>query len=553
MLLLEAGDEEPEAADVPAFAPLLMRSNIDWGYMTQPQPTACRARAGGRCSWSRGRVMGGSSAINYMIYIRGAPQDFDSWAAEGNPGWSWREVFPYFLKSERNHNLDKVEAQFHSADGLLDVGFFPYQDGNVFTIIDGLQEYGFLLADENGQRQIDTVTLLQHTNQDGQRASANLAFIRPFRYKRKNLHVQPNTEVIRVLIDPQTKTAYGVEYRRKGKIERVFARKEVIVSAGSINSPKVLMLSGVGPAEHLQQLNIEVVKDLRVGFNLQDHTTIDGVVFRMSNYTSTIVSPEQMRNDAYRYRETRRGPLSANGPLQISAMINTRYAPDPYRPDIQYSFDAANVDNFITDPVLTAQTNVIPNAYYSGTMVRPILLHPRSRGVVMLNYTDPIFGDPLIFANTFTEQVDLLTIVEACKISMNFMSTHTLQHAGITLETTPLPNCVGYPFGTDEYWACVATEYTTTLYHPVGTCKMGPKEDKNAVVDNQLRVHGIKNLRVIDSSIMPTLTSGNTNAPTIMIGERGADFIKERWLNNRGGLFSSETKDYDVKEDFSDF
>lgn len=553
MLLLEAGDEEPEAADVPAFAPLMMRSNLDWAYRTQPQPTACRARTDGRCSWARGRVMGGSSAINYLIYVRGSPRDFDEWASQGNPGWSWRDVFPYFLKSERNHNLDKVAPGYHSADGLLDVAFFPYQDQNVFTLIDGLQEYGFLLADQNGERLIDTITLLQHTTNDGQRASTNLAFIRPFRYKRRNLHVQPNSEIIRVLIDPQTKNAYGVEYRRKGKIERVFARKEVILSAGSINSPKILMLSGVGPAEHLQQLNIEVVKDLRVGFNLQDHTTIDGVVFRMSNFTATSVSPEQMRNDAYRYRETRRGPLSATGTLQVSAMINTRFAPDPFRPDIQFSFDVTNVQNFLTDPILTAETNVIPNAYYTGAMVRPILLHPRSRGVVMLNFTDPIFGDPLIFANTFTEQVDLLTVVEACKISVNFMQTHTLQHAGITLETTPLPNCVAYPFGTDAYWTCVATEYTTTLYHPVGTCKMGPKEDSNAVVDNQLRVHGINNLRVIDASIMPTLTSGNTNAPTIMIGERGADWVKERWLKKKQDDWFSPTKDYDVKEDFTDF
>lgn len=550
VLLLEAGDEEPEVADVPAFPPVLMRSSIDWGYQTQPQPNSCTARPGNRCNWARGRVMGGSSTINYMIYIRATPQDYDEWASFGNPGWSYREVLPYFLKSEKNHNIEKLDPAYHNDDGYLDVEFLPYQDQNVFSFINAFQELGLEKLDQNAERQIGTM-LLQFTANEGVRESTNIAFIRPIRYKRPNLVVEPNSYVIRVLIDPNTKHAYGVEYMRKGKLERVFARKEVIVSAGAINSPKILMLSGVGPEEHLRQLNIQVIKDLRVGFNLQDHTTIDGVIFTLTNKTATTADIDQIRNDVYYYRETHRGPLSSTGPLQINAMVQTRYAPDPFRPDIQYSIDAMNVRNFITDPILTAQTAVLPLAYYDGLMIRPILLGPRSRGVIMLNYTDPIFGDPLIFANTFTDPIDLLTIVEGVKQSLNLLNTESLRKIGVGLEMTPLPACASIPFGTDEYWACIATSYTTTIFHPVGTCKMGTQQDKNAVVDNTLKVYGIDNLRVIDASIMPTIVKGNTNAPVIMIGERGSDFIKERWLK-KDGVYQ-EDRSYEVKEDFVDY
>lgn len=533
---------------MPSFAPTLQRSSIDWGYLTQPQPTACRSRSSSRCSWSRGRVMGGSSTINYMIYIRGSPQDYDEWASMGNTGWSYREVLPYFLKTERNHNLEKLEPEYHNVDGLLDVEYFPYQDQNIFTIIEGFKELGLEELDQNAERQIGTM-LLQHTTFDGQRESANIAFIRPIRNTRSNLVVEPNTYVIRVLIDPFTKKAYGVEYMRNGKIERAFARKEVIVSAGTINSPKVLMLSGVGPAEHLRELNIEVIQDLRVGYNLHDHTTIDGVVFVLSNETATTVDQNQMTQDIYRYRETQRGPLSSTGPLQINGMVQTRFATDPFRPDIQYSFDAVNVQNFYNDPILTAETNVLPLAYYNGLMIRPILLAPRSRGIITLNYTDPIFGDPLIYANTFTETVDLLSMVDGIKQSLNLLRTDALRKAGIQLGTTPLPACAAYQFGSDDYWACVCTEYTTTLYHPVGTCKMGPKEDQNAVVDSRLQVYGVKNLRVIDASIMPVVVRGNTNAPTYMIAEMGSDFIKAKWLDKS---YRQEKRKYDVTEDYYD-
>lgn len=387
--------------------------------------------------------------------------------------------------------------------------------------------------------------LLQHTTRDGERLSTNAAFIRPIRNKRPNLTVMTNTRVTRILIDPETKSALGVEIYNQGKMQQITAKKEVILSAGAIDSPRVLMLSGIGLESDLSQHGINVIKSLPVGYNLQDHATIDGVVYALNNKSSTNADDEQRRQDVLYWQNTRNGPLAATGALQINAFVQTKYA-DPKRPDIQYSFDSVSVNDFYTDPILTVQTNINPLSYYEGIMVRPILLYPRSRGYVALNNSDPVFGDPLIYPNTFENQIDLATMVEGIKQNLNLLSTHAFQKVGATLVDIPLPACAHYHFGTDEYWACISQEYTATIFHPVGTCKMGPKNDREAVVDARLRVHGIQNLRVIDASIMPTIVRGNTNAPTIMIAEKGSDYIKERWL--KADPYQSSYHAYDVKE-----
>ncbi|XP_030766836.1 glucose dehydrogenase [FAD, quinone]-like [Sitophilus oryzae] len=532
VLLLEAGTEEPEVADVPAFAPVLQRSSIDWGYMTQPSPHSCLAREGGRCPWFRGRVMGGTSVINYMIYIRGHPRDYDEWEEMGNYGWGYHKVLPYFKKAERNLQPEIADKHYHGFDGYQTVQQAPYQDVNTIAMIKGYLELGLPYVDSNTE-QVLGASLLQLTLNNGKRASTNTAWIRPIRTKRKNLTIRTQAQVTRVLIDPKTKQAWGVEYIQNNKLKRAVARKEVIVSSGTLNSPIVLMLSGVGPAAHLQERGIQVIKDLPVGHNLHDHTTIDGVVFALTNYTATSAEIDQIEQDINYYRQTQRGPLSSNGPLQANAFVQTKYENEYGRPDIQYSIDAANVENFFTDPIFTSMTSVLPLAYYNGFMIRPILLNPKSRGVIQLNDTDPILGTPLIHANTFFEEIDMLRLVEGVKQSLNLLRTESLRKIGASLVTTPLPACAHIEFGTDIYWACVAQAYTTSIFHMAGTCKMGPKHDRSAVVGPDLKVHGIENLRVIDASIMPQVTRGNTNAPTIMIAEKGSDMIKEKWLKKK--------------------
>ncbi|KAF5275244.1 hypothetical protein FQA39_LY06904 [Lamprigera yunnana] len=537
VLLLEAGSEQPNVATVPSLASLLQRSNIDWAYTTQSSPQSCLARPQQQCYWARGKVMGGSSTINYMIYIRGHPKDYDEWEAMGNPGWNFHDVLPYFMKSENNKNKESLNFFYHRKGGYQNVEYFPYQDKNVFAIIDAFKELGLPEVDQNSDELIG-VSLLQGTVRDGERQSTNDAFIRSVREKRNNLVIKTNAHVSKLIIDKGSKTAVGVEYYSKKRIHRAFAKKEVIVSAGAINSPKILMLSGIGPSAHLKSNGIDVIVDLPVGFNLHDHTTIDGVLFALTNKTSTLVAEEKRKYDVDHYIKTHRGPLSATGPLQVNAMVKTKYETSASRPDIQYSFDAANVNDYIADPILTAQTTVNPLAYYDGLMVRPILLYPKSRGYILLNNTDPVRGPPLIFANTFKEEIDLLRMVDGIKQSLNLLNTKSLNKINAKIVDKPWPACKLFKFGTDEYWRCIAKSYTTTIFHPVGTCKMGPTHDKTSVVDSRLNVHGMKNLRVIDASVIPKIPRGNTNAPTIMIGERGSDFIKIRWLKSDG--FSEE-------------
>ncbi|XP_018321011.1 glucose dehydrogenase [FAD, quinone]-like [Agrilus planipennis] len=527
VLLLEAGPEEPDVTSAPSFAPLLQRSNIDWATLTQPQTQSCLARPNRQCYWGHGRVMGGSSTINYMIYIRGTPDDYNEWAALGNPGWSYNEILPYFRKSENNRSPNYINPQFHGFNGYQTVSIQQYQDPNVWAIINAFRQLGMPLVDQNAGRTQLGVAILQTTTGNGERVSTNAAFIRPIRNQRPNLVIRTNSYVTRVIIDPNRKEANGVEYIDQTGVRRtVFARREVILSAGGAYSAKILMVSGVGPAEHLSQLGIPVIQNLRVGFNLQDHTTIDGVVFALSNATITNVDYNQRANDARLYQSQRTGPLSATGPLQANAMVQTRYETSADRPDIQYSFDRVNVQDYFTDPLLTAMTNVNPLAYYTGLMVRPILLNPASRGRIMLNATDPVTSPPLVFSNTFSDPIDLLRMVEGVKQSLNLLQTNSFRSIGVNLVTTPLPACQQCAFGSDEYWTCVAQSYTTTIFHPAGACKMGPSSDPTAVVDPTLKVYGVNKLRVVDASIMPLIVRGNTNAPVIMIAEKASDLIK---------------------------
>jgi choline dehydrogenase len=276
-------------------------------------------------------------------------------------------------------------------------------------IIDAWKALGYPEIDVNAESQLG-VMLYQHTSRHGERLSTNAAFIRPIRRKRSNLTIRTQAHVTRVLIDPNTKHAFGVEYIRDGEatIRTVQARKEVILSAGSINSPKLLLLSGVGPKEQLEHFGIHVMQDLRVGENLQDHVTVTGVVISL-NKTATTATDEQRVEDVSKYKHSRKGPLSSTGPLQVGVFTVTEYSDHKYLPDIQYSFDAVTVQDFISNPTL--EPNVQPLAYYDAINVRPVLLQPRSRGRVSLNTTDPVWGAPLINPNYFGDRRDLETIV----------------------------------------------------------------------------------------------------------------------------------------------
>ena len=318
------------------------------------------------------------------------------------------------------------------------------------------------------------------------------------------------------MIDPNTKKALGVEYTSTltGESRKVMSKKEVIISAGAINSPQLLMVSGIGPTDELKKNGISVLQNLSVGHNLQDHITFTGIICQVVERKSNSSTCPQRLRDLNYYLSTHSGPFSTVGVSTITAFFRTEYENSQSAPDIQLHF-LANSDN----PV-----------YYNQFFVLPTLLTPKSRGFVRLNDTDPTWGAPIIQARYLTDDLDMKRILQSVRMSLGLFNTTTFQENNFKFNETPLPPCDIYDFNSDEYWICVIKQYTHTLYHPVGTCKMGPKEDSEAVVDPRLRVHGVENLRVVDASIMPDLPRGNTNAPTIMIAEKASDMIKNKWL-----------------------
>lgn len=439
-------------------------------------------------------------------------------------------MLPYFKKSENNQGTEAKNHYYHGTGGPLNVERFPYLDKNVVAIVNAFNETGLPITDVNGANQIGTLNV-QTTSKDGRRFSTNAAFIRPIRKKRTNLVIRTNAQVTKILIDPHTKVAYGVKYKQIGLWREVYAKKEVILSAGGLNSPRILMLSGIGPKEDLKALNIPVIKNLKVGHNLQDHVTTDAMLMRLTNKTSTLRNGNQIIKEVKEYYNRKTyGPLSAIGPVSVTAFIRTKYAPkDKTIPDVQFHFDGRNLKEFYSDPTTYLSTGIFPFSFYNSINVRPILLVPRSRGFLTLNKTHPVFGQPLIYSRFFTIREDLYTLIDALKFATSLEFTKSFQSNGIQFVKKPVQACSHLVWGTDSYFACLFTRYTTTIFHPSGTCKMGPRWDANAVVDPRLNVYGISKLRVADNSIMPVIVRGNTNAAAIMIGEKVSDMIKIDW------------------------
>ncbi|KAL6259288.1 hypothetical protein P5V15_009207 [Pogonomyrmex californicus] len=538
VLLLEAGGHETEITDVPILSLYLHKSKVDWKYRTQPQNSACLAMVDHRCCWTRGKVLGGSSVLNTMLYIRGNRRDFDEWKNLGNPNWGYEDVLPYFLKSQdqRNPYLAR-NTKYHSTGGYLTVQDNPYVTPLGVAFLQAGEEMGYDIRDVNGEQQTG-FALFQFTMRRGARCSTAKAFVRPIQL-RKNFHLSLWSHVTRVLIDPRTKRAYGVEFIKDGRKQVVFAKKEVILSAGAINSPQLLMLSGIGPRIHLEQLGIPVIQNLPgVGQNLQDHIAVGGLSFLIDYEISIVMNRMVNLNTALRYAITEDGPLTSSIGLEAVGFISTKYAnqSDDW-PDIEFMLTSSGLTSDggthvknahgLSDEFYNEVYRKIDNRDVFG--VFPMILRPKSRGYIRLKSNKPL-DYPLLYHNYLTHPDDMAVLREGVKAAIAFGETSSMRRFGSRFYSKPLPNCKDIPLFTDEYWDCVIRQYTMTIYHMSGTAKMGPSTDPMAVVDPELRVYGITGLRVIDASIMPLITSGNINAPVIMIGEKGADLIKARWM-----------------------
>lgn len=513
-----------------------------------------------RCCWTRGKVLGGSSVLNTMLYIRGNKRDFDLWESLGNPGWGYEDILPYFKKSEdqRNPYLAKNKRQ-HSTGGYLTVQDSPYNTPLGIAFLQAGEEMGYDIVDVNGDHQTG-FALYQFNMRRGTRCSAAKAFLRPVRL-RPNLHIALFAHVTKVILDPYTRRAQGVEFMRNGQKQAVYAKREVILSAGAINSPQLMMLSGIGPRKHLEEVGINVVHDLPgVGQNLQDHIAVGGLAFLIDKPISFVMNRLVNVNSALRYAITEDGPLTSSVGLEAVAFIKTKYAnqSDDW-PDIEFMLTSASTASDGGTQVKRAHglTDEFYNEVFSSINNRdvfgvfPMMLRPKSRGYIKLHSKNPL-RYPLMYHNYLTEPEDVGVLREGVKAALAVGETHALKQFGARFHSTPLPNCKHLPHFTDEYWDCAIRQYTMTIYHMSGTAKMGPAYDPMAVVDSQLRVHGIPGLRVIDASIMPTITSGNINAPVYMIAEKGSDMIKQLWLQNRNrykrdlSSISNITNQYDI-------
>ena len=494
VLLLEAGDRDTaREVAIPAAFSKLFKTRNDWDYSTEPEPE-CDGRS---LYWPRGKMLGGSSSLNAMIYIRGARADYDSWRDDGCEGWGYDDVLPYFLRSEDN---SRGASEFHGVGGPLPVTDLRSPSPLTADYLDACAQSGLRRNDDFNAAEQEGVGTYQVTQRKGQRASTAAAFLRPA-LKRPNLEVRTFAHATKVVIE--NGRAVGVEVDFAGKREVFRAGREVVLCGGAVNTPQLLMLSGIGPADELRELGIDVVVDApNVGRGMQDHVAVAAVY--TANAPISYFNADKRPAVIAKYLLSRKGPFSSNI-AEAGGFVRTRS--DLPGPDLQLLFGPAM---FVEHGLVDAPGH--------GFSLGPYLLTPQSRGSITLRSADPL-AKAVVRANYLSERADLDVLVEGMRLTLDIASRTPLRrHSGGRW----LP-----AVGADDEAALRAhvRSRCETIYHPTSTAAMGTSAD--AVCDPALRVRGVEGLRVADASVLPDVPRGNTNAPVIMVAEKAADLLRE--------------------------
>lgn len=515
----------------------MVRTAVDWQYTAERSEESSLSIVNGTY-WPRGKMLGGSGAMNGMQYLRGNRGDYDEWENLGNPGWGWENVLEYFIKSEDN-KVPKIvggyEGRYHGVGGYMSVDF--YKDSNPYNkiLLQATADAGFKqLRDFNAEDHIG-YSSIQYNIAGATRDSSAKAFLGSIE-GRPNLHVIKHTMAVSLHYGPEN-TVRGVNMIVRDQFSlRALAKKEVILSAGSINTAQLLMLSGIGRSEDLAPLKIPLRIESNVGGNLQDHVYVP-IFFGFQRQISDDYGAEQTLVNLFEFTlRNRSQPVFLDRIDDIMGFVNSK-SKSAIFPDLQflnmfYARGDISALQFYRDTGYNRRLLDSLRGYLRQQDIGAVLvtgIDPKSRGRIRITSANP-YHHPSIVTGYFNENDDITVLRHGIRIQQDLFRTNTFQNFGAELLKVDLPECALLEYDSDDYWECYIRHMSTTLYHPVGTAKMGPETDPEAVVDSRLKVYGIDRLRVVDASIMPMITSGNTNAPTVMIAEKGSDLIKNDYL-----------------------